>query len=209
MNNKKNGLLRNSLFYIVIFLGFMGMLYYFFGSKESTNSQQIQSSQFVTELRKDNVKDFTIQPSGSTYKITGTYRKAKKAKAPAGLAGLSAPSAKVTTFTTNVLTNDTVIKTIENYAAKNNVKNNTKEEESSSVWIQLLISLLPLVFIVIFFYIMMGQAGQGGRRQLPARRRLQAPHQPLLLPGAGHRGHPGPGEGPGGHRPAHCQRTDG
>ena len=140
----------------------MGMLYYFFGSKESTNSQQIQSSQFVTELRKDNVKDFTIQPSGSTYKITGTYRKAKKAKAPAGLAGLSAPSAKVTTFTTNVLTNDTVIKTIENYAAKNNVKNNTKEEESSSVWIQLLISLLPLVFIVIFFYIMMGQAGQGG-----------------------------------------------
>ena len=140
----------------------MGMLYYFFGSKESTNSQQIQSSQFVTELRKDNVKDFTIQPSGSTYKITGTYRKAKKAKAPAGLAGLSAPSAKVTTFTTNVLTNDTVIKTIENYAAKNNVKNNTKEEESSSVWIQLLISLLPLVFIIIFFYIMMGQAGQGG-----------------------------------------------
>ena len=88
----------------------MGMLYYFFGSKESTNSQQIQSSQFVTELRKDNVKDFTIQPSGSTYKITGTYRKAKKAKAPAGLAGLSAPSAKVTTFTTNVLTNDTVIR---------------------------------------------------------------------------------------------------
>ena len=75
MNNKKNGLLRNSLFYIVIFLGFMGMLYYFFGSKESTNSQQIQSSQFVTELRKDNVKDFTIQPSGSTYKITGTDRK--------------------------------------------------------------------------------------------------------------------------------------
>ena len=138
----------------------MGMLYYFFGSKESTNSQQIQSSQFVTELRKDNVKDFTIQPSGSTYKITGTYRKAKKAKAPAGLAGLSAPSAKVTTFTTNVLTNDTVIKTIENYAAKNNVKNNTKEEESSSVWIQLLISLLPLVFIVIFFYIMMGQADE-------------------------------------------------
>ena len=162
MNNKKNGLLKNSLFYIVIFLGFMGMLYYFFGSKENVNSQQIQSSQFVTELRKNNVKDFTIQPSGSTYKITGTYRKAKKTKAPAGLAGLSAPSAKVTSFTTNVLTNDTVIKTIEKYAAKNNVKNNTKEEESSSIWIQLLISLLPLVFIVIFFYIMMGQAGQGG-----------------------------------------------
>ena len=41
--------------------------------------------------------------------------------------------------------------------------------------------------------IKMAKLVKGGRRQLPARRRLQAPHQPLLLPGAGHRGHPGPG----------------
>ncbi|MCP0886823.1 ATP-dependent zinc metalloprotease FtsH [Ligilactobacillus sp. WILCCON 0076] len=162
MNNKKNGLLRNSLFYIVIFLGFMGMVYYFFGSKESSTTQEIQSSQFIKELKTNNVKSFTIQPSGSTYKITGTYRKAKKTKTSSGLAGLSASTTKVSGFTSNVLTNDTVIKTVEKYATKNNIKNNTKEEESSSIWIQLLVSLLPIVFIVIFFYIMMGQAGQGG-----------------------------------------------
>ena len=53
--------------------------------------------------------------------------------------------------------------------------------------------------------IKMAKAGQGGRCQLPARRRVQAPHEPLLLPGSGHRGHPGYGQGPRDHRPAYRQ----
>ncbi|GAJ27403.1 cell division protein FtsH [Liquorilactobacillus sucicola DSM 21376 = JCM 15457] len=162
MNNKKNGLFKNSLFYIVIFLGIMGMLYYFFGGKTNSQSQQIQSSQFVTELRKNNVKDFTMQPSGSTYKITGTYKEARKAKESTGLGGLTSSSNKVTSFSTNVLTNDVAVKQIQDYSQKNNVKVGTKEEESSSLWLQLLIYLLPVVFFIFFFYMMMGQAGQGG-----------------------------------------------
>ena len=82
-NNNKNGLFRNSLFYIVIFLGIMGALYYVFGNHSNSQSQQIQSSQFVTELKKGNVKSFTMQPSGSTYKVTGVYKKLKNLKKPA------------------------------------------------------------------------------------------------------------------------------
>lgn len=162
MNNNKNGLFKNSLFYIVIFLGIMGMLYYFFGGKASSQSQQIQSSQFISELRKDNVKDFTMQPSGSTYKITGTYKKAQKAKETTGIGGFASSSSKVTSFTSNVLTNDTAVKQIQELAQKNDVKNGAKEEESSSLWLQLLIYLLPVIFFIFFFYMMMGQAGQGG-----------------------------------------------
>ena len=90
MNNNRNGngLLRNSFFYIVVFLGIMGVLYYMFGSRQSMQTQQIQSSQFITELKKNNIKDFTMQPSGSTYKITGTYRHAKKSSGSSGLAGI-------------------------------------------------------------------------------------------------------------------------
>ncbi|KRL79937.1 cell division protein [Ligilactobacillus equi DSM 15833 = JCM 10991] len=140
----------------------MGVLYYLFGSRTNTTTQEIQSSQFITQLKKDNVKSFTIQPSGSTYKITGTYRKAQETKVPTGIAGLSSASTKATEFSTNVLTNDNIITTIDKYATKNKVKNNTKEEESSSIWMQLLVSLLPLVIVIFFFYLMMGQAGQGG-----------------------------------------------
>ncbi|KRL05969.1 cell division protein [Liquorilactobacillus hordei DSM 19519] len=146
----------------MIFLGVMGMLYYFFGGKTSSQSQQIQSSQFISELKKDNVKDFTMQPSGSTYKITGDYKKARKVKESTGLGSFTSGSSKITSFSTNVLTNDVAVKQIQQYAEKNNVKNGAKEEESSSLWLQLLIYLLPVIFFVFFFYMMMGQAGQGG-----------------------------------------------
>lgn len=165
MNNNRNGngLLRNSFFYIVVFLGIMGVLYYMFGSRQSMQTQQIQSSQFITELKKNNIKDFTMQPSGSTYKITGTYRHAKKSSGSSGIAGIASSGADESTgFTTNVLTNDSTVKQIQEYAQKNKIKNSAKEEESSSIWIQLLISVVPILFFIFFFYMMMGQAGQSG-----------------------------------------------
>lgn len=165
MNNNRNGngLLRNSFFYIVVFLGIMGVLYYMFGSRQSMQTQQIQSSQFITELKKNNIKDFTMQPSGSTYKITGTYRHAKKSSGSSGIAGIASSGTDESTgFTTNVLTNDSTVKQIQEYAQKNKIKNSAKEEESSSIWIQLLISVVPILFFIFFFYMMMGQAGQGG-----------------------------------------------
>lgn len=161
-NNNKNGLFRNSLFYIVIFLGIMGALYYVFGNHSNSQSQQIQSSQFVTELKKGNVKSFTMQPSGSTYKVTGVYKKAQKSKETSGLVGFPSSESKVDHFSTNVLTNDSSVAQIKKYAEKNNVKYGAKEEESSSIWIQLLIYVVPIFFFIIFFYMMMGQAGQGG-----------------------------------------------
>lgn len=165
MNNNRNGLLRSSLFYIVVFLGIMGVLYYFFGSKASSQTQQIQSSQFITELRKDNVKSFTVQPSGSTYKITGTYKKAAKteSKANDGLSRLTGgATSEAKSFSTNVLTNDSTMSQIQKYATKNRVTNGAKEEESSSMWIQLAAYILPVIFFIAIFYMMMGQAGQGG-----------------------------------------------
>ena len=60
------------------------------------------------------------------------------------------------------MTNDSSVAQIKKYAEKNNVKYGAKEEESSSIWIQLLIYVVPLFFFIIFFYMMMGQAGQGG-----------------------------------------------
>lgn len=162
MNNNRNGLLKNSLFYIVIFLGIMGALYYFVGDRGSSQTQQIQSSQFITELKRNNVKEFTMQPAGSTYRITGEYKKARTVRDSGGLSGLTSSSTKATNFTTNVLTNDTSVQQIKNYADKNNVSYGTREEESSSIWMQLLVYALPLVFFIFFFYMMMGQAGQGG-----------------------------------------------
>ena len=54
-----------------------------------------------------------------------------------------------------------------------------------------------------------GPRGRGGRRDDPARRRIQAAHQPVRLPGPGRRGARVPGRGRRGDRPADDHRGDG
>ncbi|MFD1123817.1 ATP-dependent zinc metalloprotease FtsH [Lentilactobacillus raoultii] len=165
MNSNKNGLFKNSLFYIVIFLLVMGVIYFFNGSSSNTQSQEVQSSQFVKDLKNDKVKSFSIQPSGGVYKVTGEYRQGQKAKVSTGflVGGNQSQDKNVTKFTTTVLENNSSIAEITKAAQSNNIKMNAKPEESSGFWVNLLVYVLPLLLFVWFFYMMMGRAGgQGG-----------------------------------------------
>jgi len=164
MNKKgnNNGLLKNSLFYIVIFLAIVGIIYFFTGQGTSTQTKTISSSDFVSQLQKNKVKSFDVQPTNGVYKITGEYRTAQKGSTQSGLFPASSSSTKVDSFTTTVLQNDSTTAQITRAAQKENVKMNTKPEASNSFWVQLLITGLPLLIFIVFFYMMMSQAGQGG-----------------------------------------------
>ncbi|AQW21740.1 cell division protein FtsH [Lentilactobacillus curieae] len=164
MNSNKNGLFRSSLFYIVMFLLVMGVIYFFSGSNTNTQSQEIRSSQFVQNLKDDKIKNFSIQPSGGVYKVTGEYRQAQKVKEQTGLLiGGSTQTKDVSKFSTTVLENNTSVAEITKAAQDNKVKMNAKPEESSGFWVNLLVYVLPLVIFIWFFYMMMGKAGgQGG-----------------------------------------------
>ncbi|MDT6979994.1 ATP-dependent zinc metalloprotease FtsH [Levilactobacillus zymae] len=162
MNNRRNGLFRNSLFYIVIFLLIIGVFYLFNGNNTNSQSQEIQSSQFVKDLNANKIKSFSIQPSGGVYKITGEYRNAQKRTTNTGFSLGGSQSTAVTGFSTQVLTNNSTVSEIDKTAKQHNVKMNTKAEESSGFWLNLLVYAAPLVIFFFFFYMMMGQAGQGG-----------------------------------------------
>ncbi|KRL11801.1 ATP-dependent metalloprotease FtsH [Lentilactobacillus otakiensis DSM 19908 = JCM 15040] len=142
----------------------MGVIYFFNGNTNQTTSQEIQSSQFVKNLKDDKVKNFSVQPSGGVYKVTGTYRQGQKVQVQSGLIGGNQTQSKnVTKFTTTVLENNSSIAEITKAAQSNNVKMNAKPEESSGFWVNLLVYVLPLLLFVWFFYMMMGRAGgQGG-----------------------------------------------
>lgn len=163
MNNKRNGLFRNSLFYIVIFLSLIGIIYFFSNGQSNSQSKELQSSEFISQLRNNKIKDFSVQPNNGVYKITGDYRKAQKVSSNSGGFGL-VPNSKtsVKSFTTVMLDSDSQVAQVVRLAEKNNIKMDTKAEESSGFWIQILLYALPLVMIIFFFYMMMGQAGQGG-----------------------------------------------
>ena len=168
-NNKKNGLFRNSLFYIVVFLGIMGAVYYFTGGSNDSSTQQIQSSTFISELKKDNVKKFTLEPSGNVYKVSGEYRKPVKTSSKKNsLTGMGGGSSTAKNFTTDMVTNEGTVNEVMKYAQKNHVENSAKEEQSSSIWMQLLLTIVPIVIMIFFFYMMMGNAGggQGGGRMM-------------------------------------------
>ncbi|WP_251548069.1 ATP-dependent zinc metalloprotease FtsH [Limosilactobacillus caecicola] len=166
-NRKNNGFTHNVLFYAVIFLCIMGIVYFFFGGNNTAGqSKNVSQTQFVTALKKNQVKSFQVQPNGGVYKITGTYRKPQKVSNSnqTGLSLMNQKSSTTTSFQSSVLQSDVTVSQLQKYADKNNVKISTHPEESNSIWVNLLVTALPIVIMILFFYMMMGQAGQGGGR---------------------------------------------
>ena len=166
-NRKNNGFTHNVLFYAVIFLCIMGIVYFFFGgNNNSGKSKNVSQTQFVTALRKNQVKSFQVQPNGGVYKVTGTYRKPQKMSSgnQTGLSLMNQKSSTTTSFQSSVLQSDVTVNQLQKYADKNNVKITTHPEESNSIWVNLLVTGLPIIIMILFFYMMMGQAGQGGGR---------------------------------------------
>ncbi|MBX4173446.1 ATP-dependent zinc metalloprotease FtsH [Weissella viridescens] len=177
-NPKNNGnFVRNSLFYVILALGFLGLFYWVAGPTQTTTTKTTTTSQFVTDLKDDKIKKITVQPGAGVYEITGEYRKAqsdsdskKDQKSTAGafnnlLSGKQ--NTKTKNFQTQVVSNGTVISDIQNAADKSKTAVTTKPQ-ASNFWGTMLVTLLPVLLMVGLFYMMMsgmqggGQGGRGG-----------------------------------------------
>ncbi len=165
MKNRKNGLFKSSLFYIVIFLLIMGAIYFISDSGGSSQTKTIQSSQFVRDLHTNRVKNFSVQPSGGVYKISGRYRKSRPIhNHNSGLLTSwgSKKNNRVSHFETTVLKNNGTVTEISKAAKAKHVKLSAKPAQSNAFWLNLIVYILPLVIFIFFFYMMMNQAGRGG-----------------------------------------------
>ncbi|MCT4404220.1 ATP-dependent metallopeptidase FtsH/Yme1/Tma family protein [Leuconostoc falkenbergense] len=159
MKNNKGGFFRNSIFYVFIFLVVVGMFYGLFGNDKST-TKTLTSSEFIKALNDKEIKSITVQPGNSIYNITGTYKKAQTASKDTGISFLQ-PTQKVTKFTSTLLPNDASLKEVTQAATKTKTELVTKQAENSGFWLNLLVSLIPVLLIVAVFYVMMNQAGGG------------------------------------------------
>ena len=161
MNNKKNSGMKNSLYYIIVFLSMIMIVYFFFG-QGGEQSPNINYSTFYTQLKDKQVKEFAVQPSNGVYKITGEYKEEQKVTDSGGLPVFGQTKMKSKRFSTSVLPNDSTINDISKAAREGETKFVVKEQSSSGIWVQLLFSFLPLIFMVFLFYMIMGQGSQGG-----------------------------------------------
>ncbi|MGK4109575.1 ATP-dependent zinc metalloprotease FtsH [Enterococcus cecorum] len=162
MNRKNNnGMLKNTLYYILVLLAMAGILIFFVGNG-SSQSTSIDYSKFTEQLEDGKIKSFSVQPANGVYKISGKYKDEQTVSNNSGLSILGSTSTKSKSFTTIVLPNDSTLSEITSLAAAHNVDTTIKEESSSGVWISFLISMVPFVIMIFFFYMIMGQQAGGG-----------------------------------------------
>lgn len=158
-NNKNNGFVKNSFIYIlVIVLVITGFQYYLKGT--STQSQQINYSKLIKQIKAGDVKSITYQPSGSIIEVRGKYEKPQKIAADPGLSFFGTGAAtKVSEFTSLILPSDSTLKDVTSAADASGTEITIKQESSSGAWISFLMSFLPIIIFAAFMMMMMNQGG--------------------------------------------------
>ena len=162
-NNKNNGFVRNSFIYILLIIaGITAFQYYLKGT--STQSQQINYSTLIKQIKAGDIKSITYQPSGSVIEVSGEYTKAQTTKTSSSLPFLEgSTTSTVTEFTSIVLSSDSSIKAITSAAEDADVEVTVKQESSSGTWISYIITYIPFIVLIVFFFVMMNQGGNGAR----------------------------------------------
>ena len=163
-NNKNNGFIRNPFLYLLIIVAAVTGFQYFFAGNSIGQSQQINYTELVKELKSDNIKEINYQPNGSVIEISGTYNKAKTSKDDTGVQFFTPSPSKVTRFTSVILPSDLTVQELQNLASEHKADITIKRESSSGMWITILTSIVPFVIVMFFFFSMMNQGGGGGAR---------------------------------------------
>lgn len=162
-NNKNNGFVRNFFIYILLIIaGITAFQYYLRGT--STQSQQINYSTLIKQIKAGDIKSITYQPSGSIIEVSGEYTKAQTTETSSSLPFLEgSTTSTVTEFTSIILPSDSSIEAITNAAEDADVEVTVKQESSSGTWISYIITYIPFIVLIVFFFVMMNQGGNGAR----------------------------------------------
>ena len=166
MKNRRNRLLSNGLFYIIVFVILLaGINWAVGGSGSNGSTENIRYSQLVKDLKAGKVKSINVQPSNGVYTVTGSYKKAQKSNnqnnTGFGLIPSSQSSNEVTRFSTTMLQNDSMVKTVSDLAQKSGASISGQGESQSGTWISTIVMLVPTLIFIVMLWMMMNQGGQG------------------------------------------------
>ena len=157
---------HSGFFYILVFIAVIGIAYWAIGDDTVGQTENVSSTEFVNYLEEDRVEEFSIQPKGSTYEVTGTFRNGQEPEVNEEDTTIFGQADRnISEFTTNIIRNDVVVDEVYNLAKDNDVDTVTMEEATTGVWASLLLTFLPMIILIGFFYFIMGrgQSGGGGR----------------------------------------------
>ncbi|CAE6440421.1 ATP-dependent zinc metalloprotease FtsH [Paenibacillus sp. GCM10023250] len=142
-----NRIIRNTGFYLIIFLVTVGIFQFI--SSQNDSSTEIRYDQFRQELQNNNIAELQYQFDGYSYLITGEYK-----KKPEGVDSNQ--------FYTHSNVEEFVVKEVYDAQVKNGFEMKSKPMEGQSIWLTFLTSIIPFVIIFILFFFLINQAQGGG-----------------------------------------------
>ncbi|MBY9082551.1 ATP-dependent zinc metalloprotease FtsH [Paenibacillus sp. HN-1] len=142
-----NRFIRNSGFYLILFLVVVGIVQFVSNGNEAADFPRYD--QLRQELKNNNVKNLTVQFEGNAFLVTGAYK-----EKPDG--------AKSDSFSTYIPPTDAAINELTDASESNSIPFTQKKMEGDSIWLTFLSSIIPLVIMFILFFFLFNQAQGGG-----------------------------------------------
>jgi len=133
------------LMWVLLILMFVAIWSFF---SDVPRSQQVPFSEFITDVRADKVEWVKIKDGGRTY----TYQ----------LKG--EPAGRRDERVTIGINSEEVNKEL--FAANRGIKVTVEKEEASPLWASALVTWLPMVFLLVIFYLFMRQMQAGGGKAM-------------------------------------------
>ncbi|RIX49232.1 ATP-dependent metallopeptidase FtsH/Yme1/Tma family protein [Paenibacillus nanensis] len=140
-----NRIIRNTGFYLIIFLVTVGVFQYISGQGDS--AKPLRYDQFREIVESGNVAEITAKYDDQTYYITGKYK-----EKPAG--------AESDTFTSRISIN--AGGQLEDWEKQYGFDYTVKPMDTPSFWVTFLTSIIPFVLLIVLFFFLMNQAQGGG-----------------------------------------------
>jgi cell division protease FtsH len=142
-----NRFIRNSGFYLILFLVVVGIVQFVSNGNEAADFPRYD--ELRQEIKNNNVKDLTVQFEGNAFLVTGEYR-----ELPA--------DTKSKSFSTYIPPTDAAINELIQASDVNGIELTQKKMEGTSIWLTFLSSIIPLVIMFILFFFLFNQAQGGG-----------------------------------------------
>lgn len=136
--------IRNSSYYLIIFLVTIGIYNYISNSGES--STPLRFDELITAIESGNVEDLTLRFEDQSYLVTGKYK--------------VAPDGGSQSFTSRAGTAST--DQIEELRQQYGFTLKYEKMKTAGFWSNFLITIIPFVLIIILFFFLMNQAQGGG-----------------------------------------------
>ncbi len=142
-----NRFIRNTGFYLLIFLVTVGIVQFFIGKNET--AKDYNYNQLVQTVQSENVKKLTIQIQSGTYLVTGELQPKNG-------------SEKGETFTGRAPLADYSVKQLTDLGLEKGIEVDIKKMPGQSFWLTFLTSIIPFIIMFVLFFFLINQAQGGG-----------------------------------------------